>query len=48
MSETPADPGTPPTAPRDSDLAQALRALMRRYGVPAVMAEAARLAQQRI
>ncbi|WP_435110119.1 hypothetical protein [Nocardiopsis synnemataformans] len=35
-------------APRDSDLTRTLRDAMKRYGVPAVMAEAARLAQQRI
>lgn len=35
-------------APRDSDLTRTLRDAMKRYGVPAVMAEAGRLAQQRL
>lgn len=40
-------PGGQP-APRDSDLARTLREQMKRYGAPAVMAEAARLCQQRL
>jgi hypothetical protein len=35
-------------APRDSSLTRTLRDAMKRYGVPTVMAEAGRLAQQRI
>lgn len=35
-------------APRDADLTRTLRDAMKRYGVPAVMAEAGRLAQQRL
>lgn len=35
-------------APRDGDLTRLIRDAMKRYGVPAVMAEAGRLAQQRL
>ncbi len=38
----------PEPAPRDGDLTRTLRDAMKRYGVPAVMAEAGRLAQQRL
>lgn len=46
--DEPAEEPEDTPAPRDGDLTRTLRAAMKRYGVPAVMAEAGRLAQQRL
>lgn len=44
----PAGPSGDTPAPRDGDLTRTLRDAMKRYGVPAVMAEVGRLAQQHL